>query len=912
MAQLLQLKHKGLFTSPNEFSAVPEGALITANNIVIDVDQVAESRRGFDRAYTLPNADDRISRFAVYQDTLLAAWNGSTVGYLNSSAFVALSGTYSHPDSSLARLRFLTANNNLYFTTSSGIYKMDAYNATPTLAGIPKGLDIEVSLSGSSGFLATANQTGYRVIWGIKDAQNNIVTGAPSGRAVAINSSGGDRDVSLTVTIPSGITTSHFFQVYRSKASGGVAVSPDDELGLVYENNPTSGEISTGYLTVVDRTTDDLRGQTLYTSPSQEGISQSNERPPQADYIEEFQSSVIYGNCKSKHRKIFTILAVGGSAGIAINDTVTIAGTVYTAKGTETIASGYFSAPSATATTTTGDTTSGNNVLTNVASTAGCKIGWKISGTDIPAGSYISAFTSTTITMVTSDGTTASNATGSTAGVTFSITANIGPYSSTTITPAQAIADTATSLIRVINRYSSNTLVYAYYLSAETDLPGQILIEERGLGGNSFALLASARSTAYNPALPTSGTTVSSTNDDFQNQIMIAKPGKAESVPLANFRRVGSANTPILGLAKLRNTLFIFKGKEGIYRMTGTDPNTFSVELMDSSAKLLAPDSIAVVNNQIWCLCDQGITVITETGVSVISRPIEDLLLDQFGTALTAVKYYSFGVGYESDRKYILWTVSTSADTYGTQAFVFNVFTQGYTKWTLAKRTAIVNPTDDKLYLADGASYYTDQERKNRNYTDYVDYGITTTITSASTYTVYLGSTSEVEVGDLLYQSASVQSLITAVEAAYVTVEDNITWSIAACTVYKGINCEIEYAAVTGSNPGLGKQFPEIAMLFKAARFNTATLSFASDNSAYFESVSISGSRAGLWGLFGWGDSPWGGVIRSTAIRALVPLEKQHASYLRIKFTHRQGYGYFKLNGFSLPVIFTDSYDIGT
>lgn len=824
MSQLLQLKHKGLYTAPNEFSAVPEGALMTANNIVIDADQIAEPRRGQDRVYTLPNADDRISRYTVYQDTLLAAWNGASVGYLSGSAFVALSGTYAHPDSSLARLRFLPANNNLYFNTSTGVYKMDAYNATPTLSGVPKALDIQLTLNGASGFLATANQVGYRVVWGIKDAQNNIITGAPSGRATIVNSTGGDRNVSFVVTIPSGITTSHFFQIYRSKASGGAAVVPSNEMGLVYENNPTGTEITNGVTAaVIDATTDSLIGATIYTAPSQEGILQGNERPPQADYIEEFQGSVFYGNCKSKHRKIFTILAVGGSSGVAINDTITIAGTVYTGKAAETITSGEFA-------------------------------------------------------IVTSG------------------------------TASQNISDTAQSLVRVINRYTSNTLVYATYLSEEDDLPGKIIIEERGVGGASFAIIASAHGTAFNPVLPTSGTTVSSANDDFQDQIMIAKTGKAEAVPLVNTRRVGSANVAIRGMAKLRNSLFIFKGNEGIYRVTGTDPSNFSVDLFDSSAKLIAPDSIAVVNNQIWCLCDQGIAIITETGVSVISRPIEDMILDQFGTALTAVKYYSFGVGYESDRKYILWTVSTSADTYGTQAFVFNVFTQSYTRWPLQMRAAIVNPADDKLYLAEGASYYTRQERKNRNYTDYVDYGLSLTISSASTYSVYLSSTSEIEVGDLLYQSSSVNSLITAVEAAYVTVQDNITWTVGACTVYKGINCEIEYAAITGQNPGMVKQFPEVSMLYRAARFTTATLSFATDVSGYFESVDISGNRTGLWGLFPWGEVAWGGASTTVPIRTLVPLEKQRASLLRMKFTHRQGYGYFKLNGFSVPIITQQNY----
>jgi hypothetical protein len=911
MSQVLNLKHKGLYTSPNEFSSVPEGALIKANNIVIDVDGIAEPRRGFDRVYTLSDASYRITRYAVYQNTLMASFNsGASIGYLNSTTFTAVSGTYSHPSSTLARTRFLAASNNLYFNTASGVYRMDSYSATPSLAGVPKGLDIQVSATGASGFLATANQCAYRVVWGIRDAQNNLIIGAPSGRAVLINTTGGSRDASLVISIPSGITTSHFFQVYRSKASGGAAISPDDELGLVYENNPTSGEISAGTLTFTDATTDDLRGATIYTAPSQEGIALSNERPPQADYIEEFQGSVIYGNCKSKHRKIFTILSTGGSSGLAVDDVITIAGVAYTAKAAETIASGQF------------------KVFTGG-------------------------------------------------------------------TAAQDIADTAASLIRVINRYTSNTLVNAYYLSGENDLPGQILIEERGIGGSSFTIAASLHGTAYNPNIATA---VTSENDDFQNQIMFSKPGKSEAVPLAYSRRVGSANNAIIGLAKLRNTLFIFKDKEGIYRMTGNDPASFTVELFDSSAKLLSPDSIAVVNNQVWCLCDQGITIVTETGVSVVSRPIEDLILDTFGAALNAVKYYSFGVGYESDRKYILFTVSESTDTVAQQAFVFNVFTKAYTRWNFSKSAAIVNPVDDKLYLAEGDSYYTGKERKTRDYTDYVDHSIELTMSSYTTTSVVLSSTNEVAVGDLLYQAPGLQSLITALVPGTVTVQDSLTWAPVSGTtfvdgdvsvanntvsdtahgyatgvcvtltstgtlpgglstgtsyyiivsdantykfatslsnaqagtavditsaagggthtvtpktfVYKGINCEIEYAAVAAGNPGESKAFYDCACLFRVARFNTANVSFATDVSQYFEGVDISGNRTGLWGLFPWGEQAWGGAPTTVPIRTLVPLEKTWGSFIRMRFTHRQGYGYFKLNGFSLPVDTTGEFKI--
>lgn len=824
MAQLVQVRHKGLYTSPNEFSAVPDGALIRANNCILTVDNIAEPRRGFGRIAVLPDATYRIGRFEFYQDQMIATWTGNYIGYRVGAAFTALSGSYTNPDDYLARKRFLLSNSNFYFTSGAGVYKMDAYTATPTLAGMYKGLDLELSLSGAAGFMATANQVAYRILWGIKDAQNNLILGAPSGRAIISNATGGNRDVSITFTVPSGVTTSHFYQVYRSKVSGGAAIEPDDELGLVYENNWASGTT----VTFTDSTTDDLRGATIYTALSQEGIAQANERPPMCDDMEEFEGSIVYANILSKHRKIITILGTGGTSGIANNDTLVIAGTTYTAKTAgETAASGYF-------------------------------------------------------------------------------------YLHTGGTPAQDIYDTATSLVRVINRYATNTLVYAYYLSAPGDLPGQILIEERGLGGSSFAITASAHGTAYNPVLPTSGTTVSSSNDDFQNALMFSKTDIGEAVPLVNIRRVGSANNAIRRIKKLRNSLFIFKDREGIYRMTGTEPDNFIIDLFDSSAKLLAPDSVAVVNNQIWCLCDQGVTTVTETGVSVVSRPIEDLILDVFGSALTACKYYSFGVGYETERQYILWTVSNSSDTVATQAFVFNVFTQGFTRWPISKSAGIVSPVDDKLYLGDGGTYNIDQERKARDYSDYVDYGSTYTLSSYATVgsenRVVLTSTNEIEVGDLLYQSSTVQSLIIDIQPGYIVVQDEITWSAGDATVYKAINCELEYSAITGSNPGMAKQFPELSMLFKAARFYSATLSFATDNTGYFDDVTILGNRTGLWGLFPWGQAPWGGSITTLPIRTIVPLEQQRGSLLRVRFTHRQGYGYFKLLGFSLPIRDTGSF----
>lgn len=824
---IAKTKARGLFTAPNELSSVPDGALLRALNCVIDDEGIIEPRRGFVEAFELPDGSDRARRFGFYQDKILVAYSNGKVGYWDgsSSTLTAYSGTYSDPDSTLARTRFSLANSNLYFTTNAGIKKLDVYTGTPTSAGMYKGLDIELTQTGGSGFLASGESVAYRIIWGIKDTNKNVVRGAPSGRA-QITASGSARDVIVKSTIPSGITTSHFYQVYRSQNTA-TGITPDDELGLIYEANPSSTDITNGYIEFTDATVEALRGETIYTSPSQQGILQSNEVPPMAWDMCLFENQMCYANIQSKHRLRITIIATGGSSGITANDTITIAGTTYTAKATEVIASAEY------------------KVFTGG-------------------------------------------------------------------TAAQDIADTAKSLIRVINRYTSNTSVYAYYLSGQNDLPGQILIEERGLGGSSFAATVSARGGAFNPTLPTSGTTVSSENDDFQHYVMFSKSQQPEAVPLTNFIPVGSANDKILRIFPLRNSLFVFKEREGIFRITGPDLSGASAELSDSSAKLLAPDTLAIVNNNIWGLSDQGEIRVSESGVSVTSRPIEDGVLDPTGTARNQMKQYSFGVGYETDRRYLLWAVQTSADTSAPITWAFNTFTEGFTKWDRPALCGDINPAEDKLYYGPHNSNSIFVERKTKTRTDYVDEAISVSIVSATGTTIVLSSASGVVVGDLLWQSTSVFSIITAVNLATstVTVADDISWSVAAASVLRAINVDVEWAPVYGEVPGTLKQFSDFAMLFRRVNFVEANFWFATEISPNYEATEVSGSAAAPWGLFGWGQLPWGGISVPKAIRTLVPLEKARGTWLRVRFTHRQGYGDFQLNGFTLFYEDTGSFKI--
>lgn len=318
-------------------------------------------------------------------------------------------------------------------------------------------------------------------------------------------------------------------------------------------------------------------------------------------------------------------------------------------------------------------------------------------------------------------------------------------------TPAQNIDATAKSLIRVINRNTTNTTVYAFYLSGFEDLPGQLLIQERVAGGSAFSAIASAHGTAWNPTLPTSGTSVSSTNDEFKNGLMFSKTQQPDAVPTVNMIRVGTAERAILRIIPLREALFILK-EDGVFRLTGTGPGNFSVSLLDNTSTVVAPDSAVPLNNEIHTLADQGICTISDTGVSVISRPIETDFLQLFSSTLSTVKTKTFAVAYETERKYVLGIVSEAADTNPTQVYTYNNFTQAWSKWLLSKRCGIVLSTDGRLYLGDADSNIINVERKDRNYTDYIDDEYTVTISSYSGKSVVLSGTPDVEVGDLLFQ----------------------------------------------------------------------------------------------------------------------------------------------------------------
>ena len=827
-AQVLALKINGIFSDPNSLSEVPPGiTLAQCANVVLDRDSILQARRGFGQYGVSPTGTGAITDLYDYKDTILVHGQNGTL-YRdggNGLSWTAYSGTYLAPNGA-TKLQSFQSNKNLYLATNAGVFKLDAVANTPQRAGAPAGLGGEGTTTGSTGFMSTNTNVAYRVVWGYRDANDNLILGAPGDRIVVTNTTGGDRNVSLTFFIPQQITTDWFYQIYRSGPSATANDAPDDELQLVYDGIPTAGNISAGLITVVDSTPNDLRGVTIYTAPSlsTQGILGSNTEPPFATAVCTFQNTAFYGNTRTKHTFNFSLTAVGAPDGLQVGDTITISDGVttfvLTGAAVENAAAGQFLVQAA-------------------------------------------------------------------------------------LTPAENIDVTARSIVKVINTLTSNTLVDAYYSPGCEDTPGNITLVRITLSAVPFTVVSS-RSTPWRPVLPVSGSTYNNTsrNEERPNRVYFSKTQQPEAVPILNFFDIGSSEESIQALVPLRAGVMVLKA-DGIYRITGAN-GQFSVEAVDQTVRIIAPNSVALLSNQVFFFSSQGIVAASETGTQIVSRPVEADILTLSSNLYPNFADVTFAVGYDSDRKYILWTVSTESDTFGTQAFVYNVITQAWTRWTKPAQAAIVRQADDTLYLA-GPEYASTtfkvyKERKSFSLTDQADEEYPVAIVSALADVVTLVSTVNIEVGYTLSQNISqsrVTEIISSTQVRLASVED---WVAGDATVFRPIDVFAQSNPFDAGTPATMKHWADCSLLFRATDFTDVEVGFAADTTPEELGITVVRPRGtGGWGAFPWGLRPWGVSQSARArLRAAVPKLAMRSNWLQVSWRMFEAFSQLDLAGVSL------------
>lgn len=669
--------------------------------------------------------------------------------------------------------------------------------------------------------------------------------------------------VNITFTIPEEITSAYFYQIYRTAlatASGVTTlddVEPGDEMGLVYESNPTTTELLNKEVTIHDITPETFRGANLYTNPqSGETILQANEAPPIAKDITLFKGSIFYANTKNRHKLIVSLLGLsnftsnvsnfvilnsnGSSTYTFISPTQEVTAITTIADVAGSLAGKYFFLNSTNNTTRYYVWYKVSGVGTDPLISG--KIGIQVDITTNDSDANVALKTRTKLNQYSDFNITGAtnqvivtnalsgicdDATVQTSGFSMIITPGQGEDASLNRvllsdagTPSQQVEETTNSLIRVINK-DANSPVYGYYLSGEDDVPGQFVLENREISDPEFIITTTDSNilsnfnptlkvsknvtsiTAGNPSIinltshgystgdqifitdtntvPTingiytvtvinansfsipvessvSGTTGlvtnytnNSDNEIIPNRIYFSKFQQPDAVPLVNYLDVGAKDSEILRIVPLRDSLFIFKD-EGIWRISGDSALVgFVLTGFDTSTYLTAPNSPAVLNNQIYAYTNQGIIAVSDTGVSVVSRSIENLLIPLVQYNMFATS--SFGVSYETDRSYLFWTLNSSTDTVPTICYRYNVFTQCWTTWNISKTCGLVK--DDKLYLGAGDTNFIEIERKDFGRTDYADREWEKILSNNSVNgnVINLPSLDNVSIGDVFVQN---------------------------------------------------------------------------------------------------------------------------------------------------------------
>lgn len=868
--QQIQLTCKGLFTMPNSLSQVPAGSLLTALNVVVDYDGLLSGRRGIRQFGTSLQTITGVSTTEVFQEWF---YNDSKLVWFGDS-------TLTDADPNRFYMAYDSDGLGTWVQTTHP-FSPPAYEFTDTYRSAQSNKNIY--FTSTTGILKT-------------DAPANALyaAGAPPGL-----------DGTAALTGVSGFMSTNTEVAYR------MTWQVTDANNNKYEGTPSTR-------VVISNTSGGSRNVNLtFTVP--------NEVTTDMEY--EIYRSLMSASGTTEPSDELQLVLSGHVTGaditnrfFTLTDTVPqseLGADLYTNSGQQGISQA--------------------NNIPPLANDVCFFAGYLIYGAATTQQKFLLSLLSAEPPLGIQVGDTFTVQTGATTEIyTGGVAENVATKTFHVVTggdPGSDILLTKQSLIRVINR-STQSLVYAYDstdTSNSASLPGDFVIQEQGISRVPFGV-ASSRSTAWNPALTVTPTDNPSLAGGGLGVGYCSKFQQPESVPTANTINVGNPSFEWLRNLPLRNSVIVLKA-DGCFQLTGSQ-FPFTVTTLDLGTILTAPETATVMSNQVFAYTNQGVVAITETGPGIISRPIENKLQVISSFLYPNFPRISFGTSYETDRKWILSTISTSDDFLKvTICYVYDTITETWTNYVYPVDIwdILESPTEHRLYVCSATDKYPYlfQERKSFTSVDYADIELPITITAFSStpnadgYPVTVNSTSNVVVGwslsqfseevDNLPSVVANTSVITSIiDATHITVRDNRVWNLTGIPLTRleqpiAINvifCPIIGAAVgeNKGNPGIVKFFQEIQFFFQNINFDFITFHFSSDFIASTSPVSlIPTSFTTGWGDFKWGDVPWGGgSFAAQSMRTYIPLSARRAHWLNVEIELQQALTSFTFAGIVL------------
>lgn len=907
------------------------GALLKANNTVINRQGVIEPRRGI-KVYS-PAASSAIKQLIEYKGTILRHVSNKFSYDNGSGTFTNFSGDYLEPTSGY-RIKSTEAKGNLYFTTADGVKKISATSSSdfsiPTIVqdcGGPKAISGSLSLNGTTGFFKKGTAVSYRILWLYTDRNQNLIFGSPSTSMVITNDSDGDRNVQLDFQVPYTVTgTEYKYRVYRSEMS--TFGTPSDEVYQVYEASINSAQLISREISVIDSLSEELRiaGVPLYTNQySGEGILKANETPPAAKDIALFKGHVFFGNTRTKHTSTFTLLDVTGFVAGVSN--FIISNNTYTFDTSENIA---------TKKVKLGTVEETSKSLVKV-----------INGdpNEIVVAYYLSVFGEAPGKILL-ERKTLSN-------TTFYIGTS-DPVIPAKFNPELGIGPTLTTKNVSVTEAYGNRLYYSKYQEVEA-VP---ILNYIDIGSRDQEIVR---------IIPLRESLFILKKDGVYR--LAGDPGANPSWDIGVFD-----NTSIIKAADtavtLNNQCFYFSN-QGIIRLNESSIESVSRPLEDKFLPFIATSpnlstaSFSVAYESDRSLLVWTVSKSTDTHATVcyryntltdawtewkISKTCAVLNEHQdklyFGSAVdnyVEVERKNFDRFDYADRELIIDLLPNKLN--GNIIFLSNfdsltvgdvVLQEQYLSLTefnstlkqldldgklkvhgfyqdlhiaiSGNLTAAMTALRDKLRLADPSSDWSGPDS-----TGNTDYQFSITSDFSDIQVQFNKMITRLNESPNSYLRNYIQSVGIKKYESHITNLNTITHEITlkvapafllgALKIYKGISTEIEYTPQHAQDPASFKQFSVGTFMFERKSFTMAQSSYNSDISDNYEEVTIDAGSAGTFGGMSWGNGTiWGGQGDQSQIRTYIPLRKQRCRFLGCKFIHSVALESFQLYGLTLSV----------
>lgn len=458
------------------------------------------------------------------------------------------------------------------------------------------------------------------------------------------------------------------------------------------------------------------------------------------------------------------------------------------------------------------------------------------------------------------------------AGVEFAV-----PYPGGGTTVSQKIERMAREIVFQVNTNVPG--VTAYYVSGAYDPPGMLIIEANSLSAPAFTAQITAPVAEFS-VVPNLDAPYSSKADIYKNRVQYSIDGLPYAFPLSNTLAVGTEEAKILRIVALRDSLFVFK-EDGLWKISGRGP--FYVEQVNATCILVAPDSIAVVDNTIFAITNSGVVAVSEGGVDTISIPIDDTFKRLTTVALDETRIHTRAVAREANTELkVYFSVPTDEDSeYADQTFEWNVATE---TWWRRPYGFPAGYTDSlgRLVLAPYAEDVDNRVRMERNTGTDADYATDNFNPDGAATAEIMGFTSRgvlvsgslvIAAGEVLVdpsdenRTAGILEVVPRNDGTQELVLNRpATFELnEEPDVRQGVSVDVEWNTEVGSSPTVMKQWSQTSVLFQERHYGPFPMTYIGD---------------------GWESSY--GTVQAWAenepfVRAEVPFDLQRSSKLNIR-----------------------------